>query len=400
MSGTRRRPGRMGPHVAGFEAWLLALGYTPGTVRGELKVAGGLGRWLAVEDIDISQVTTAVLERFRSACRDGGRRRVPSVRSFAPLLGYLVTKGVLTAEPPPSLTEGGQLVADYAGWLVNERGLAAATVLRYENLARRFLEQRAAVSGSSVVEDLTGMDVVAFLVAETERVSVGSAKGRVAELRSLLKFLYLKGHTVRAVASAVPPVAGWHDTTLPVGLARSDVNRLLAGCDRGSSDGIRDYAILMLVARLGLRSIEVARLELGDLDWRAGEIMVRGKARRQDRLPLPCDVGEALSAYLCDARPVTTIREVFLAVKAPRRAIRADLVSDVTRRACERVGMPRVGAHRLRHALATEMLRQGATLVEVSQVLRHRDIATTAIYAKVDLGTLRGVVQPWPGASR
>lgn len=400
MSGTRRKPGRMGPHIAGFEAWLLELGYTPGTVRGELKVAGCLGRWLVVEDIDVSRVTTVVIERFRSACRDDGRRRVPSVRSLAPLLGYLTSAGVLVAEVAPSLTAVEQLVADYSCWLIGERGLAAATVLRYENLARRFLQQRATVSGSRFVEDLGGADVVAFLVLETGRVSVGAAKGRVAELRSLLKFLYLKGYTELALATAVPPVAGWHDTTLPVGLAPSEVSRLLAGCDRGSSDGIRDFAILMLVARLGLRSIEVARLELGDLDWRAGEIVVRGKARRRDRLPLPCDVGQALSAYLRDARPVTTIREVFLAVKAPRRAIRADLVSDVTRRACERAGVPRVGAHRLRHALATEMLRQGATLVEVSQVLRHRDLATTAVYAKVDLGTLRRVAQPWPGAPR
>lgn len=156
----------------------------------------------------------------------------------------------------------------------------------------------------------------------------------------------------------------------------------------------------MLVARLGLRSIEVARLELDDIDWRAGEIVVRGKARRVDRLPLPTDVGEALSAYLCQVRPQKPVRQVFLALKAPTRAIRADLVSDVTRRACARVGLSQVGAHRLRHALATELLHRGATLVEVSQVLRHRDLATTAIYAKVDLGTLRQVAQPWPGSGR
>ena len=141
-------------------------------------------------------------------------------------------------------------------------------------------------------------------------------------------------------------------------------------------------------------------MELGDIDWRAGEIVVRGKARRRDRLPLPRDVGDALVAYLSDARPATTIRQMFMAVKAPRRSIPADLVSDVTRRACERAGLPRMGAHRLRHALATEMLRQGATLVEVSQVLRHRDLATTAIYAKVDFVTLRRVAQPWPGAEQ
>jgi site-specific recombinase XerD len=183
-------------------------------------------------------------------------------------------------------------------------------------------------------------------------------------------------------------------------MAATDVQRLLDCCDRTDSGGVRDFAILMIVARLGLRSAEVARLELGDLDWRAGEIVVRGKARRRDRLPLPCDVGEALAAYLSEVRPATPIRQVFLARKAPTRAIRPDLVSDVTRRACTRAALPRVGAHRLRHALATELLRQGATLVEVSQVLRHRDLATTAIYAKVDLGTLRRVAQPWPGASR
>jgi integrase len=156
---------------------------------------------------------------------------------------------------------------------------------------------------------------------------------------------------------------------------------------------------LTLVARLGLRSAEVARLELGDIDWRAGEIVVRGKARRQDRMPLPSDVGEALTAYLCDGRPTVPIRQVFLALKAPTRAIRPDLVSDVTRRACDRAGVSRVGAHRLRHALATELLRRGSTLVEVSQILRHRDLATTAVYAKVDLVSLRSVAQPWPGVA-
>jgi site-specific recombinase XerD len=196
----------------------------------------------------------------------------------------------------------------------------------------------------------------------------------------------------------VPPAAGWHDTGIPVGLSAADVQRLLDGCDRASPTGIRNFAILMLVARLGLRSIEVARLELGDIDWRAGEIAVAGKARRRDRLPLPHDVGQALSAYLRQVRPAMSIRAVFLMLKAPIRPIRADLVGDVTRWACQRAGLPEVGPHRLRHALATELLRRGAKLVEISQVLRHRDLATTAIYAKVDLEALRRITQPWPGA--
>jgi site-specific recombinase XerD len=389
----------MGPYVSGFKTRLLELSYTPGTVRNVLKDVGGVGRWLEEENLDVSELTNESLEAFLCARRTTGRRRVASVRSFAPLLDYLRSEGVIAPKTDPS-TPVGDLVALYTNWLVVERGLAAPTVLRYGNLARRFLEERLAADGNRFVEDLTGTAVVGFLLRECPRVSVGAAKGRVAELRSLLRFLYLKGFTPLPLATAVPPVAGWHDTGVPAGISPSDVQHLLEGCDRSSSKGIRDFAILMLVARLGLRSAEVARLELDDIDWRAGEIVVRGKARRQDRLPLPNEVGEALSDYLCKARPSTPVRQVFLACKAPRRAIRPDLVSDVTRRACERVGVPRVGAHRLRHGLATEMLRRGATIIEVSQVLRHSDLATTAVYAKVDLGSLRNVAQPWPGAAR
>jgi site-specific recombinase XerD len=387
----------MGPHIDGFGAWLAESAYTPGTVRNMLKDAGHLGRWMAEMDLEPAQIDWELIEAFRSARLAAGQR-VPGVRGFRPLVDYLGSQGVLLEAASPS-TPVEELMVAYRVWLLG-RGLAGPTVLRYENLARRFLLVRFEIAGDRFVEDVAGKHVVTFLLQETARVSVGSAKGRVAELRSLLRFLYVRGLTPTALAAAVPPVAGWHDTAVPTSVGATDVQRLLDSCDRSQVDGIRNLAILMLVARLGLRSIEVARLELGDLDWRSGEIVVRGKARRQDRLPLPCDVGDALTDYLRQARPTTSIRQVFLTCRAPRRAIRADLVSDVTRRACEQAGVARVGAHRLRHALATEMLRHGATLIEVSQVLRHRDLATTAIYAKVDLTTLRRVAQPWPGAGR
>jgi site-specific recombinase XerD len=388
----------MGPFIEGFSARLLEVGYTPLTVRNMLKDVGQLGQWMESENLEISQLTRASIEAFIDA-RRSGRRRVPTVRSFAPLLEYLDSLGLLLADAEPT-TPLDDLIRRYKDWLVFERGLAAPTVLRYEVLARRFLQERADAVGDGFVEDLTGTDVVGFLVRECTRLTVGSGKGRVAELRSLLRFLYLTGCTPLPLATAVPPVAGWHDASLPVGISAVDVQRLLEGCDRNSPGGIRDFAILILVARLGLRSAEVARLELGDIHWRAGELVVRGKGRRQDRLPLPSDVGEALSAYLRDARPTVPVRQVFLARKAPTRAIRPDLVSDVARRACDRAGVPRVGAHRLRHALATELLRRGATLIEVSQLLRHRDLATTAVYAKVDLGALRSVAQPWAGTAQ
>jgi site-specific recombinase XerD len=398
MSGTRRKPGRMGPFVAGFQASLSEQGYSALAVRNILKDVGAVGRWMQERDLQPGQLTPAVIADFRLDCLAVGRRKIPSVKSFEPLLRFLRDEGVL-GEPPEPESPVGRLLADYRRWLVAERGLAESTVIRYENLARRFLQLHSVGDGVDA-ETLTGAQVVAFLLRESERVSVGAAKGRVAELRSLLKFLFVRGLTPRLLTTAVPPVAGWRETGIPKTLPAGHVQLLLDSCDRGDPVQARDYAILMLVARLGLRSIEVARLELGDIDWRAGRIIIRGKASREDGMPLPTDVGRALAEYLTDVRPETSLRSVFISCKAPRRGIRPDLVSDVTRRACDRAGLPQVGAHRLRHTLATEMLRRGVRLVDIGQVLRHRDLATTALYAKVDLATLRSIALPWPGDKR
>jgi site-specific recombinase XerD len=398
MIGRRRKPGRMGPFIEGYRAWLAGLGYSPGTVINMLAMAGDLGRWMDARDVAASDLNRVVVAEFRDAMRTSGMRNVPGARGLDRLLQYLEHEGVLAPSAVPA-TPVEELVQRYRRWLVGDRGLAKATVERYVKLARLFLTQRSTGSVHSV-EKLTGTDIVAFLLQESDRLSVGSVKGRVAELRSLLKFLYLQGLTARPLASVVPPVAGWRDTGVPKAIPAADVQLLLGSCDRSDPIGVRDFAMLMLVARLGLRSAEVARLELGDIDWRAGRIILRGKASRQEGMPLPVDVGEALTAYLTQARPSTRIRQVFLAAKAPMRPIPPGLVSDVTHRACDRAGLPRIGAHRLRHSLATEMLRRGATIVEVSQVLRHRDLATTAIYAKVDYAALRAVARPWPGAQR
>ncbi|MCA1655592.1 MAG: tyrosine-type recombinase/integrase, partial [Pseudonocardiaceae bacterium] len=245
----------------------------------------------------------------------------------------------------------------------------------------------------------TGTDVHAWLLAECARVSVGSAKGRVAELRSLLRFLFIEGKTDTALAASVPPVAGWRDTALPPRLSATQVTTMLETCDRSTPIGRRDYAVLVVLARLGLRAAEVCGLCLEDLDWRGGELVVRGKGRRDDRLPLPADVGEAVAAHLGDPRPLTACRAVFLTRYAPPRPLAPGTVSNLVVRASRRAGVnPPVAAHRLRHTLASEMLRQGAVLGEISQVLRHRDLATTAIYAKVDHVVLRELAADWPVA--
>jgi site-specific recombinase XerD len=391
MAGTRRRPGRMGPFIESYREALLGRGYTPLTVRGLLQHVGALGRWMAANDVEPTDLDVVVLEEFLAGRQADGRGQVRTTRSMASLLDHLRELGVATPEKPVPLDP---LVAEYRAWMVDDRGLAPSTVLRYENLAVRFLER----VGDRSLGSLTGRDVSGFLLAETARVSVGSAKGRVAEMRSLLRFLFLTGRTEHALAASVPPVAGWLDTGLPRGVKAPDVARLLASCDPATLTGSRDLAMLTMVARLGLRSVEVARLELDDIDWRAGEFTIRGKARRVDRLPLVTEVGETMAGWL-QRRPATQSRRVFLTTKAPFRDIRPALVSETLRRACLRCGVEVIGAHRLRHGLATDMLGRGASLVEVGQVLRHRDLATTAIYAKVDIDNLRRLAQPWPGAT-
>ena len=399
MSGTRRRPGRLAPFVEGYRVWLLEAGYTPQTVRMMLKDLGRLGRWMDAEGVEVGALTVTAIESFLGSWRAAGGRRVPTVRALRSLLSYLREVGVMGVEESSALSPVEALVGEYREWLIADRGLAAMTVLRYETLARRFLTARVTPADELGVVDLDGADVARFLLGECGRVCLGSAKGKVAELRCLLRFLHVRGFTARSLAESVPGVAGWRETTIPPTMPQSDIEALLVSCDRSTLDGARDHAMLMLLARLGLRSIEIARLRLDDLDWRAGDLLVRGKARRDDRLPIPDDVGAALAEYLA-LRGRHDSRSVFLTLRAPTRPIRADLVGDVVQRHCRQAGVPHVGPHRLRHTLATEMLARGAALVDISQVLRHSDLATTAIYAKVDLGRLRQVARPWPGAAR
>jgi site-specific recombinase XerD len=393
MSGTRRKPGLLGPYVEGYSAWVIRRGHTALTARNMLKEFGQIGRWLAEEGLEVRQLSEELLVTFLADRRRAGCRRLPGVRGLKPPVAYLREVGAVDPAAAPT-TAIDVLLRQYQDWLVDDRGLAPATVRRYATTARRFLAQcsTAGVEPSA----LTGGEVNAFLIAECGRVLAGPAKGRVAELRSLLRFLFLRQVIAVRLGTAVPPVGGWRLASVPPTMTAADVQALLDSCDLSRDVGVRDFAMLTLIARLGLRSIEVARLELGDLGWRAGEIAVRGKGRREGRLPLPTDVGEAVVGYLRRRRAAADCRQVFVTLKAPHVPIRAELVNDVTKRACRRAGLTRIGPHRLRHALAAELLRRGAGLTAIGQVLRHQDLATTALYAKVDLNTLRGVAQPWP----
>ncbi len=285
------------------------------------------------------------------------------------------------------------LVEEYRRWLVVERSLASVTVDYRVGVARRFLSE----CGDRDLRSLSVGEVIGFVVDQSSGLAVKTTKGLATALRSVLDYLYLSGVTDRQLALGVPAPSGPHGTSLPRWIPAAELKALLASGDSTTALGRRDHAIVVLLARLGLRVGEVVGLRLDDLDWSAGEIVVRGKGSRTERLPMPVDVGKALVVYLRRGRPVTTCRSVFVRASGAPLNMSAKDVRDVVRRACTRAGIRVVGPHRLRHSAATAMLRAGASLEEVGQVLRDRDAQVVALYAKVDFVALRPLALPWPG---
>lgn len=332
--------------------------------------------------------------------RAAGRSRLLSPRAMSPLLEYLRGLGVMPAAVPVvPLTPSEVLIDRYSSFLLERRGLAPSSVRNYVGVARVFLSWRETTAGQLWLEGLDAAAVSEFVLGEARRSSVGSAKCMVTRLRALLRFLHVEGDVERDLAGAVPSVASWRLASLVKALDARSLARLLGSCDRRTRVGRRDFAILTLLSRLGLRAGEVAALRLVDVDWRTGEVLVRGKGSRQECLPLPADVGETLAGWLSRGRPRCESEFLFTRVRAPHGGISAGAVSQIVRHASQRAALPVVGAHRLRHTAATEMLRAGGSLAEVGQVLRHRSPDVTSIYAKVDRLALAAVVSPWPGGA-
>jgi len=395
-----RVSGPLEPYAPGFACELSRQGYSPFTVVDQLRLMAHLSRWLAGEELDGSGLTPDALERFLDARRGAGYARYRSPGGLVPLLDYLRGLGVAPALGAAAIEVGPVevLLERYRRYLTVERGLVDRTVDGYVSLVEPFLAGRIGAGGLDL-EHLTTGDVSAFVRGWCREGAGGSGK-RVSALRSLLGFLHVQGLISGSLVGAVPSVAYWRLAGLPRALEADQVRRLLASCDRASTTGRRDFAILMLLGRLGLRRGEVAAIELDDLDWRAGEILVRGKGNRHERLPLPADVGQAVADHLRPGRPKSAEgRCVFLRFRAPHRALSANGVGSVVVAAGRRAGLGAIGAHRLRHTAATEMLRAGASLAEIGQVLRHRRASSTSIYAKVDREVLRSLAQPWPGGA-
>jgi site-specific recombinase XerD len=392
--------GPLAAFSSGFAAELVRLGYRPNASANQLQLMAHLSRWMMQHGLAADGLTASVLADFLAARRAAGYRLWLSPKALTPLLEYLRGVGVTPVEPEPQ--PGGAvetLLARYRGYLVSERGLSAATAALYAHLTRPLLASRMA-GGELDVASLTAADVIGFVRVSCPGRAVGTAKLIVTAVRSLLGFLHVEGVIGSSLASAVPSVAGGTGLDVPRGLDPDAVAPLLACCDRSSPMGRRDYAMLVLLARLGLRPGEVCSLRLDDIDWRAGELVVTGKGHRIERLPLPVDVGEAVADYLRDGRPATAdCRTVFVRFRAPHRSLSVSGVTDTVHRTAARAGLGCIRARQLRHTAATAMVQAGAALPEVGQVLRHRRLLTTRVYAKVDIEGLRELARPWPGGA-
>lgn len=301
------------------------------------------------------------------------------------------------AVPVQVTRETAEVLVAYEAFLRTERRLAPLTIRTRGDVISRFLRFRLAEAGELGLAGLTAADVHAFVVHEADRIAVSSTRTAIEALRCFLRFLFVTGVTGTDLSGAAPSVAGYRHIGPPRVVDAATVTVLLDACDRSTVIGRRDFAVLLLLVRMGLRAVEVARLRLDDIDWRAGEITVMGKGGYHDQLPLLPDVGEAVVDYLRNGRPPMPCREVFLRVLSPVGPLGRNGVVMVPRQASRRAGLPVVGAHRLRHTAATNLLRAGASLRQVGHVLRHHSDQQTALYAAVDFARLSTVVRPWPG---
>jgi integrase/recombinase XerD len=390
--------GPLAPFVDQYGEKLKQRGYTRLSAVNLQRQMAQMSRWLEAEGLGVEQLSEARIEAFLGLRRASGRGRSSVSRPGGLcLLELLRELGVVAAavEPTPSPTKA--LMGSFRRYLLSERGLSAGTVRGYVDRARCFV----AGLPPGGLGHVTSAEVTTAVLRESVAVSVSAAVNFVAGLRAFLRFCFVEGLIEVDLSQAVLPVTGRRRSSLPRGIAKGEAAALLGSCDRRTALGRRDYALIITLLRLGLRRGEVAGIRLTDIDWRAGELIVVGKGARRDRLPLPADVGAAIAAYLARGRPASDRREVFLQARAPFEPIAAGTVASTVRRACRRAGVAEVGSHRGRHTVACEMVAAQVPLTQIAQVLCHRSLQSTAVYARVDLDRLRLLAQPWPeGGSR
>ena len=392
--------GPLVPWLNGLAEALNVRRFSHRTIHGELQRIVHFSKWLEQQQIELSSLSCEDVARYlqtRPLRSQQRNTRAPLRR----LMEYLRCECVIEQEEParpPTAAE--RCVQDYVQYLREQRGLAEATIVYYSFRARNFLQHQFG-NGEVVLSQLNAADVIAFVHHETARVTSRRSKALVAgAFRAFLRYVHAHEEGMPALASQVPKVASWPMTSVPRGIAVDQAQKLLNSVDRSTPVGRRDYAILLLLARLGLRAGEIAFLTLEDIDWRAGTLIVTLKGGRRSVYPLTEEIGEAIADYLRSGRPESNDRRVFLQARAPFRAFRRGCnLADMVRDRVERAGVdaPTRGTHQFRHGLATQMLREGVSLSEIGDVLGHRQPDTTRIYAKVDIVALRTLALPWPG---
>lgn len=392
--------GPLAGYLGSFADSLDEMGYAAGSTHRQVRIAACFSQWLGQEAVRPQGITLVHLKRY---LRDRARRCRPclgDLSALTHLMDFLRRKGVVATEEiavhEPSPVD--RCADAYRAYLREGRALAPATIVNYVPFVRDFLRHRFG-AGPIKLACLSADDVVRFVRHQAPRLHRKRAKLMTTALRSFLRYARYCGEVDVDLAAAVPVVPNWSMTTIPRAIAPDQVRQLLASIDRDSPTGRRDYAIVLLLARLGLRSGEVASLTLDDVDWEAGKLSVHGKSGRRNELPLPAEVGKAIAAYLQNGRPRSASRLVFLRAKAPVEGFRgASGVGSIVRHSLQRSGVETraLGTHQFRHGLATDMLRHGASLGEIGDVLGHRNPQTTMIYTKVDIQALRKLASPWP----
>ena len=398
----RMYEGPLGPYMDSYAADMHQQGYATPTAESQIRLVADFSRWLARKRLPPQEINHRTLSSYLRSRARHRRPKSDDLAALKRLWNLLLRQGVILELPPSAATPADQLRNEFGFYLRQERALASITVCHYLSIIGEFLAERFG-TGPVNLSVLCSSDIIEFVRRRAASIKSKRVQLLTTALRSFLRFGRYRGDLRTDLAACVPSVANWSLSTVPRALPPDQTELMLASCNRKTNVGRRDYAILLLLARLGLRACELVTLHLEDLDWQNGWITVHGKGGRFSQLPLPMDVGESIADYLRNVRPKAASRRVFLRSKAPITSFQgSQAIASVVRHALSRAGIHslRNGAHQFRHGLATQMLRQGASLAEIAELLRHRSPQTTTIYAKVDLGALRTLALPWPGSAR
>lgn len=393
--------GRLDGEIASFVEQLQTAGFVKKSVRDKRTVVSTFVGWLRRKEIAVEALDESHIAAFlKLPPRPLPRRLKYKHAALAAFLKHLRCVGVISPPPPRAASRGDDLITEYVEYLRHDRGLAANSVLVYVPFIRAWIRDHIAQTGRVSMDAFDATTIQRFLLDHTRNHSSEYARLLATALRSFFRFLFLRGHRPTDLSRAVPTVCKYRNATVPAFLLPEEIDRVLAATDQSTAVGRRDYAVLLLLARLGLRAGEVAFLDLDDIHWRTGELLIRGKGRIVEPLPLLADVGNALAHYLREGRTPSASRRVFLRVFPPHVGLSGpSVVGDIVCRRLADANVPRSGrgaAHLFRHGLATQMIRRGASLAEIAEVLRHRSQTTTAIYTHVSFEALRTVARPWP----